>query len=571
MRRLLVIMTLLFSAPVTMAARGTCPSGVPSGVTTCFFVAASGADTNAGTSEASPWLHAPGMTNCASTCASTTPAAGEGFIFRGGDTWHFGNSAASPYVGAYSSLAFWTWQWGGTSGSPIYIGVDKTWFTGGSWTRPIMTGDNSLSTSVVASCTYDEGGQNFLTLDGTTVNYVMVDNFEWTGKCWSTSGYSNYAGSTIYVYMSLNCTIENSYFHGWTLTPGAYDDNAMIRGNDSAQLATGTEIAFNVFDGSDSSRGTTAPACQFAVNGAPCTSGMALEPDAWNVHHNVFRYLSNGWISNNTHDVHDNLFEYFYNGVTGCWSSTGKNCASGPNDGPHPNIFNTDGNAAGTNVYFYNNLVKHDFQNVGLWFNVSQALYFFNNVLYDMASVGPQNCVLLQSNTSSASAAFFYNNTIDGTGGCGINFNVPNGPAPAWNGAATFENNHFPAYASLTAVHTCQTSLTCTIADNGNEIYQTEAAANAQGYTQSNNYAPTPGGATIGAGANASGSCRTFSTDLALCSGTVGVTYDAVKHVAIPNAAVGRSSTAAWNAGAYQFANLGVPPTPASALTTVPH
>jgi hypothetical protein len=26
----------------------------------------------------------------------------------------------------------------GTSGNPTYIGVDQTWFNGGSWTRPVL-------------------------------------------------------------------------------------------------------------------------------------------------------------------------------------------------------------------------------------------------------------------------------------------------------------------------------------------------------------------------------------------------------------------------------------------------
>ena len=81
----------LLSAGSAFAAGGSCGSiPVPSGVTSCFYISAAGADTNSGTSESSPWLHAPGMANCSNTCRSTTPAGGEGFIFRGGDTWHFG-------------------------------------------------------------------------------------------------------------------------------------------------------------------------------------------------------------------------------------------------------------------------------------------------------------------------------------------------------------------------------------------------------------------------------------------------------------------------------------------------
>jgi len=87
-----------FSLSGSVAANG-CPSGAPVTGNHCYFIAANGSDANSGTSESSPWLHAPGMPNCTANCAAHTPVAGEGFIFRGGDTWHFGNSSASPYTG----------------------------------------------------------------------------------------------------------------------------------------------------------------------------------------------------------------------------------------------------------------------------------------------------------------------------------------------------------------------------------------------------------------------------------------------------------------------------------------
>ena len=118
-----LIRTLMFLALIFVAkpafAGGACPSGAnytnPSnptgplvtlstlGITSCYFIAANGSDSNSGTSEASPWLHAPGMGNCSNTCAGVSPnTAGIGFIFRGGDTWHFGNSSATPYTGTVS-------------------------------------------------------------------------------------------------------------------------------------------------------------------------------------------------------------------------------------------------------------------------------------------------------------------------------------------------------------------------------------------------------------------------------------------------------------------------------------
>ncbi|MGA2697641.1 MAG: hypothetical protein ABSE92_16380, partial [Terriglobales bacterium] len=153
-----------------------------------YYIAANGSDTNNGTSKTSPWLHAPGMPKCTGTCAGHTPVAGDQYIFRGGDTWHFGNSAASPYVGGS-----WSWKWSGSSSNPIYIGVDETWYGGNAWARPLMSGDNPLSTSFVSSCAYDQSSFIFFNL--TSLSYVTVDNFEWPGKCWSSN--STYTG-TVY-------------------------------------------------------------------------------------------------------------------------------------------------------------------------------------------------------------------------------------------------------------------------------------------------------------------------------------------------------------------------------------
>src|ERR1700722_1933828 len=88
LRKISLIALLVLCAPfVARAAGGSCPSGanyinpanngiagplVPLssfGVRSCFYIAANGADSNSGTSEQSPWQHAPGMPNCTSVCA----------------------------------------------------------------------------------------------------------------------------------------------------------------------------------------------------------------------------------------------------------------------------------------------------------------------------------------------------------------------------------------------------------------------------------------------------------------------------------------------------------------------
>src|SRR5205807_1579202 len=84
----------------------------------------SGSDFNIGTSTSTPWKRAPGMQGFAGTY---THAAGDRFIFKGGVTWP--SSVFSFVIGN-----------SGTSVNRDYFGVDQTFFSGASWTRPIFDG-----------------------------------------------------------------------------------------------------------------------------------------------------------------------------------------------------------------------------------------------------------------------------------------------------------------------------------------------------------------------------------------------------------------------------------------------
>jgi hypothetical protein len=137
MLKAFLAMAFLFACAIPAHA-GSCPASVPSGITNCFYVDYTvGSDSNSGASESSPWKHAPGMQGlntsggstgdgCAANCASNNPAAGNGYILKGGSIW--------PYT-----TAPWSWIWSGSSsGSPfgcsgpgcIYIGYDPTWNQG---------------------------------------------------------------------------------------------------------------------------------------------------------------------------------------------------------------------------------------------------------------------------------------------------------------------------------------------------------------------------------------------------------------------------------------------------------
>lgn len=513
MKRLLLLAFLfLFCAP---AFAGT----------TYYVCAATGSpcfasDSNAGTSKTVTWLHDPRMS---SFTGSYTHAAGDKIIFRGGDTWHYGNSSAAPY------FATWTISTSGTSSAEDYLGVDTTWFNssvcGSAWCRPIITGDNALSTSFVSSCTYDQSTSMGLKLNA--VSYLTVDNFEWPGRCWSSTSANSAA---IYNYESCNVTLSNNYFHGWTATVGSADDQMVLGNlNGSCGIVTNSHIYSNVFDGSDSSAAAGgSSSCTNAYNPAyPCQSGQGVQIDGAYIYGNVFRYLSNDAVVNNLVAYHDNLAEYLYNSYRGLASPTG----------PHSNVINDFATSAtGSPIYFYNNIVRHNYSSELIYLTVASGStgYAFNNVFFDnlqysSSATAPQNCLIFETfSTTGTQTAYIYGNTFDADtddptgGGCQVQFNKSGngGSSPPWNGPGYFENNHAIGTTNLAGLYECASPSSCTIHDNGNELFQATAAARTQGYTQAGtNDGPAQSCtaatcSTLQAGANLSTSISTFSPDL---------------------------------------------------------
>jgi hypothetical protein len=519
---------------------------------TTYYIAANGSDTNNGTTKTTPWQHAPGMPNCKGACASASPQPGDSIIFRGGDTWHFGNSNLTPYVGGKA----WTFSYNGSNGNPIYIGVDQTWYTGSSWARPILSGDDQITNSTVSSCAYDYNNINVVLLG--TDNHIRLDNFEMSGFCYSgtsgvNAGFVNFGGT--------DAIVENMYFHGMTIETTLTDDEQVaIHGSGNGFKADLTnQCIYNVFDNSDGSLGNSGT----YPNGK--ASMEAIQNACAVVAYSVFNRVSNGLVSS-TSIVHDNLFHDMYE----------------PQGSVHGNIWNVnnDGLVPLGAQEFYNNVMYNINEGVGVWFEQNPVGYYFNNVSWNISNsvnclrVGGSNVNTMQPVTTM----YIYNNTWDAP--CTVRGTAPTpGGDPAQNGPVYFQNNHLIGYgitsfSSGTGVlYSCDAGATCTWTDNGNELFQTEAVANAQGYTPANEYAPASGGATIGAGANLSSLCSKFSSDSELCGGTSdGVSEqgnyggEIASDPAIPM--IPRQTS--WDIGAYKFNNgSGGPPSPPTGLAAV--
>jgi hypothetical protein len=276
---------------IPIASRAACPTSstygfqrnatlASLGITQCFYIAANGSDSNDGLSSSTPWLHAPGMSTCINNCLKqvngTSPypgmIGGVGFIFRGGDTWHFGNSSASPYTGGFWSIwGIWGYHAGTdrdncyddqhTTGC-TYFGVDPTWYKSGdpAWSRPILTADNSPSISYVNSCAYqiDMHGEPYIVnLMVQTGVATMFDNFELTGICAQQPKFNPVtAPQDAFVSMggaevqgiSMDF-VSNLYIHGWSVAKIVYPSIvALQRSSGVVTVTTGVAHGWQAGD-----------------------------------------------------------------------------------------------------------------------------------------------------------------------------------------------------------------------------------------------------------------------------------------------------------------------------------
>lgn len=535
-------------------AAGSCPSSVPAGVNTFYFIDyANGSDSNSGTTESSPWKHAPGFANATGNAAAHTPAAGEGWIFKGGVT-----------VDANAWPAFV--PYGGTASNPTYIGVDPGWYAGSGWSRPIFNGGGASG--------YDASSYGLLTDAKHHTSYFVIDNIEFTGLYWtSSSGNSdNYAFTYVGAYAFIGdkgWEAKNLYVHGWSHAKGAYDPAAFQRLVGLPWDATpGNQSSFHdsVVDGSDSSQDCCG------------ASGAAI------TYNNYYSYLVDGYNSgltaNGTMFFHDNHI------TLPVMSSTGvhENCFQ---------LYAYNGNQSGGTAIVYNNHLDCPYIGTAaevLFFEtIGVTGYVFNNV----ARFGQPAGVSLGGWSSSTASNTFYvfNNTIQAYNAAGTptntcftpNFNTVsylsanfcvtnNGNSPSYNtyefsgGRTTFVGPTF----SITCNGGAQTNLgmsqICAPIGSGDGTGNLNA-------TQTYPFAPmdSTAAAKVKTGPNNSSYCSAISAidsaagNACLHDTTLGVSYNTSSHtVTYPahSPAARPTGGAAWSNGAYELpGSTVVPPT----------
>jgi hypothetical protein len=575
MRTLIVAALLILCSAISAAAQGTCPAGTPNaGLADCWFVAANGSDANNGTSESTPFLHAPGMSTATGNAAAVTMGAGKAIITRGGDVYHFGNSALSPFAG-YTSRA-WTIGANGTltncnrnpaagtltNTSCIYIGVDHAWFNsancGSSWCPVVLDGDNPISTTPPAGgCAFQDGfdqtvHDSYVWL--TVGNYSIFDGFEIRGYCWdgiTATGNPQISAEAV-VTIGTGSEAVNDYWHGWSEGPIAtsaacqtnlqcdLDEYWAI--NSPNTISAYSRIDHCVFDGSDSTFGNLFGAYHDASGGMIRGGGE--------VDHNAFVHVSNVVKDTAVTSFHDNYGDALYEPWPG---------------GSHGNWYEMFTTSWTQDTYYYNNLVLRAVigETSDLYAGLASSSkhgFVFNNVMANPDGFAGSNCYLLESNSGTPGPIIDFNNT-----------NVSQCTMESGHGGAntaTHQNNHLINYSPATIAKFSSTGMTNT--DNGNEKFATTAVANSQGYTVGGNWAPTSAtcngissNCTVGTGANLTSICNSMdnATAKAACgAGTPTFSYNATTHVLTITPGATRGSS--WDAGAWQFVTGGTIATP---------
>ena len=385
----------------------------------------SGSDSNSGISKTSPWQNAPGMQTCSNLCRSTTVNAGDSIILRGGVTWP---NASFEWVVP-----------GGSTGNPIYIGVDQTWYTGSSWARPILSPGGAVI------------GNNYNTMFSMGAN-TTVDNLEITGFYWTSASCSGapYGSCGIFNAGQNNGqTWKNLYIHGWTHAgTDATTSNGVI--NIISTGGGGNSVAHdNVIVGTD------------VPGDHSVTAFFNGPPIAYN---NYIQQVSSAAIVSYATLYHDN---YIYDiGPAYCnepFPQYAGNCT-------HENGFEDN---ADNGLYFYNNVVADVSAGLALWIapNPTYTVTMWNNVIYaihdnqilDLAPPVYSSTWCAQGRTensycSAAGNYIFENNTVE----CGDDVTQYNGcqlgigviGSGSIVNSVLFQNNHF---ISLTTASGCAT------------------------------------------------------------------------------------------------------------------
>jgi putative cofactor-binding repeat protein len=475
-----VVSNSLGTAPSTSATLTIVQAPSPA---TYYVDFASGLDTNSGITKDAPWQYAPGMNSCAFNCAIIGLQPGDRVIFKGGEKWD-----ASAFPMAVSAS--------GTTGNPIYYGVDQIWFEGDTWSRPVF----DLSDATYSEAPVLAESSNFVTFDNLEIENEEVDlSGTWPPR------------SSIAVDGGSNITIQNCYIHGWSIqNPVAGSDYSPTGGIAFYDGSVGGVVTNCVLDGSPES-----------------DSGIGIYGGS-SVQGNIIENVPNGIVvTDPAANVSGNqIFDVPYS----VDPSVSSNSILAYSSGTISNNIIHDLVEGASAIYLEAGALQ-----------LGNTQYVYNNLVWNVGDDSPITVASHEMGPSSTSNQFIYNNTLSGGSTAGCMSVIPSFFAPT---NLTVQNNHCiselpasQAWCWNNAVGNFDCGLVTNLTFGNNVLMTTEMAAT-QGFTLAGSFAPTTArAATVGAGLNLISSCVTIGSPL--CSDRLGV----ARH----------GGSAAWDAGAYQY------------------
>lgn len=393
---------------------------------TYYIDYASGSDANNGTAKTTPWKRAPGMKGAAMSYSHT---AGDRFIFKGGVTWP-------------SACYQWKITWGGTQATLDYYGVDRTWFSGDAWTRPVFDLENTPIAGWGGAATAGIWMQqaNWTVWEGVD---IMRHKCPLPSEVW---GNTTWGSAAVCLDASANNTFRDCIVRDWTQTN--------VGGKITAGQSGGGGIhAVNV------TGANTVENCLFHQDNAGCINGAAV----WNitiVRGCQFRKVASAIMSANV--VRDNWIHHLVN----------------PGDtNAHSNVALCNGGVTTTG-----NLI-HDIPNVAQVLFYAPGYYGPGQVLCQSNTIFnvAQPCVAIDTDglNDPGGGIRILNNTLVGPGGTGWCIragNRKNGPL----GALEFRGNRLISTQPV-SIEVAVNSLS-----HGNNVTNTLAQAAAAGLSAAN-------------------------------------------------------------------------------------
>lgn len=458
---------------------------------TYYYSFVSGDDTRTSTqakNKATPWKHHKYMQGATSNAAAYTHVAGDQHIFKGGETWD--HTCFSFSFGA-----------GGSAGNSDYYGVDATWYTGGSWTRPIFDGEHTTLAS--------GANTNIINLQfsNITIDNIEIKRLYIAGTVFAVASIGGYQAS------ASNILIENCYIHDWQVSGSVTTDDA--RGGIIFSLPACTNVVIDNCEITNIEQ--SARMNGIAVRQANTVRNCYI--------HDVSTALA--YVGN----IYNNTFAYI-NTPYACFDATF-----------HTNvmyiaIWDGASTTITTTANVYNNIIHDIATGTQIYcepcFQVNDGtVNVYNNVYWNNSTAGGGGQVMAdpEQGTGAKGTVNVYNNTFVNTNASDVSVLATANHSGTNNiKAMAIYNNHF--ITNYTALNVS----TVTTVTQGTNITQSASNATTQGFVIANNFAPTGTGVvTYNVGTDKS---SIFTTDIL---------------------GVSRPQAAVWDIGAYEYAGSTAP------------